>query len=92
MSDLLKMDIFFVVTTIAVVLLTLLVAIALYYVIRLLRTLDRIGEQIEEEAAALRADLNEVRSSAKKQGLKIKELATFFDRTAKRLLGKKRSR
>ncbi len=49
METLAKSDIFFVVTTIAVVLVSVFLSIALYYLIRILRRFKSISEKIEEE-------------------------------------------
>ena len=61
MSDFLKMDIFFVVATIATVLIAALIIVLLIHVVRLLQTLNRISEEVEEEAKAIREDIQDAR-------------------------------
>lgn len=91
MSDILKMDIFFVVATIAVIALTVFACIALFYLVRILRILERISLSVEEETAALKEDLQEARVAAKTQGKKLLALARAFHRSVKRLLSGKAS-
>lgn len=90
MNDFLKMDIFFGVATLGSIIFIALVSIALFYVIRLLRSLSRLSEEVEEEAKALRADLNDARTAVKKEGIKLATLSGFFEKTGKRLMGRKR--
>ncbi|HEY4489358.1 MAG TPA: hypothetical protein VJA87_02640 [Candidatus Paceibacterota bacterium] len=61
MTDFLKMDVFFGVATVAAVAVTLITIVALAYAVRLLRTLNRIGDDIEEETEAIREDVEAAR-------------------------------
>ncbi len=90
MNEFLKMDIFFGVATVATVVVAALVCVAFMYLIRLLSTLDRISKEVEEEAKALRSDLDEARASVKREGLKLSHLFDFFTKSATRILGKKK--
>lgn len=90
MEDVLKMDIFFAVTTVAVIILTVLVSILLMYAIRLMRTLNRISLTVAEEAQAIRADLIEARASAKRKGAKVMAFIEMMGKTAPRLLSRKK--
>jgi hypothetical protein len=80
MSEFLKMDIFFAVSTAAVVILTILLSIALIYVLRILRTVERISREASEEATRIRADIQELRSGIRIEGLKWKSIARMFGR------------
>ncbi len=91
MNDFLKMDVFFVVATIALVLVTALVCIALWYAIRVLRSLERISLHVEAEAVELRADLDEARLAAKTEARKFLGIVRAFHGSVKRLLGGKDS-
>ena len=84
------MDIFFVVATVATVLVSVLVCIALYYVVRFLATINRIGEEIEEEATAIRADIEDTRNHVRREGLRFTHLFSFFKKTASRVSPKKK--
>lgn len=89
MDDFLKMDIFFGVATASAIVLTTLAAIALMYAIRLLRTLARVADEVEEEAKALRQDLDEARKDAKR---KVSAYVAFAEKAMKRLLGRRRKK
>ena len=85
MTDFLKMDIFFVVTTIVVVLIGALVIVVLVQVVRFLKTVNRIGEQVEEETAALREDIGEARSRIKQEGFRVASLMSLVTKAGKRM-------
>ncbi len=89
MNEFLKMDIFFVVATIALVIVGILVCIVLVYVARFLNTANRIAIEVEEETEAIRADLEDMRGGIKR-GLRFVPLFTFFRKTAKRLSSTKK--
>lgn len=88
MEDFFKMDVFFVVATIATVVVTTLLVIALVYAVRFLRTLDRIGHEVEEEAVALRADIEEARSRVK--SFRFAQLFPLLGKMMKRKASRKR--
>ncbi|MDB5237557.1 MAG: hypothetical protein JWL88_659 [Parcubacteria group bacterium] len=90
MEPFFQMQIFFVVTTTIVVVLGVLACVALVYLILLFRTLDRIASQVHEEAEEIRSDLGDMRRKAKREGLRLSHLITFFGKTAKRVSKKKR--
>jgi hypothetical protein len=83
-----KMDVFFFAATLALVLCTVFISIAFFYVLRILRNLDAITEEAKEETRRLRNDLAEARMSAKAEGKRLLALMQAFRRTVKRLLGK----
>lgn len=86
MSEFAEMHIFFVVTTAAVVLVTALVAYALYRVVRILRNVERISDMAAEEGTLLRGDIAGLRSSIQTEGFKFKTLLGVFRRSAERMV------
>ena len=84
MDPFLQMHIFFLVTTIVVALLGVLGCAALISLILLFRTLDRIATNVHEETEEIRADLDDMRKKARREGLRLGHLITFFGKTAKR--------
>ena len=92
MDDFLKMDIFFLVATLAMVVIAMLIAAALIYRIRLLRTLERIAGEVEGEARAIIADLDGVREKVRIEGFKLAHVISLLSKTGKRLLTKGRQR
>lgn len=89
MSDFLKMDIFFVVATVATVLVAALIIVALVHVVKLLQTLNRIGEEVEEEAKALREDIEEARSHVRE--FSMSQLFSLITKKAKRAVARKKN-
>lgn len=84
MDPFLQMNIFFFITTVVVMILGVLACAALISLIVLFRTLDRFANQVNDETAEIREDLNDMRMKAKREGLRLKHLLTFFGKTAKR--------
>lgn len=83
-----KMDVFFVVATIAVAVVTMLFAILLMYAIRILRTFERLMRSVEDEAALVRADISDVRQKVRAEGLKLSALLGLAQKSGKRILKK----
>lgn len=90
MTDFLKMDIFFAVATVSVVIVALCVCMVLVQLTRFLRTLDSIASEVEAEAQEIRADLDDARASIAREGRRLVPLLGFFGKTALRLGGKKK--
>lgn len=84
-DSLLKSDIFFVVTTVAVVLVTILVCILAIYLIMIARKVKDISGKAEQQADLISEDISELRGSLKQQGFKL----GFFSRFFKNLIKKK---
>jgi len=86
MDTLIHADVFFFVTTIAVIVVTALLAVALLYLIRVLRQVEGIGKEIKAETVLIREDIKNLRGSVQKEGFKLQAFAEFF----KKLFIKKR--
>ncbi len=69
MDTLIKSDVFFFITSIAVIVLGALIGAATVYLIRILRDVKAISERVKEETTATADDFREVRSHLKAQGL-----------------------
>lgn len=83
MDEFLKMDIFFVVATVAVVVVAGLLSYAIYRVIRILRYVEQLSETVSGEATLIRADIDDVRANIRKEGFKMAHLARFVRNTVK---------
>jgi biopolymer transport protein ExbB/TolQ len=93
MEEFLKMDVFFVVTTLAVIIVSVLLGIALYYIIRILRNVEHVSERVAEESDNIQSDLRELRANIRKEGAKMKHFAEFFGGIVRRSSGRaKRSK
>jgi Tfp pilus assembly protein PilO len=88
MESLMKSDIFFFITSIAVVILTMLLVVAIAYTIRILRNLDDISAKAKDEVGLIKEDISELRQNIKTEGTKIKHFANFFNK----LKGRKKSK
>jgi F0F1-type ATP synthase membrane subunit b/b' len=84
MDEFLKMDVFFFVTTIAVVLVTVLFAFALWKLLRILKRIEHISEEASKEADALRADLAAMRAEIRSGKGRLKSFLHFLLTTRKR--------
>lgn len=61
MNEVLQTNIFFIITSIAVVAVTIMVGVALYYVIRILRAVKDVAERVREGSAVIAEDVAHVR-------------------------------
>ncbi|MHB1769916.1 MAG: hypothetical protein ACYCPH_02435 [Minisyncoccota bacterium] len=84
MNEFLKMDIFFFVTTLAVVLLTLFGTFVLWRFARVLKNIEHISAQVALESDAIRLDLAEVRADIRHGKGRLKSVFGFFDKVSKR--------
>src|SRR6056297_2215702 len=77
MSEVLHANIFFVITSVAVVLFTVLLCYALYQVITILKSIRRIVDRIEEGSEMIAEDVENFRSFVM-EGSLISQLVGFF--------------
>jgi cell division protein FtsL len=78
MNEFLKMDIFFVVTTVAVVVITILLVLVVIRVLRILKNVEDISVMVEEEGEKIRQDIADVRENVRTEGVKAKHLLSFL--------------
>lgn len=86
MDDFLKMDIFFVVTTLAVVIITVLLVLAFVRIYRILKNIEHTSEMVSKESELIRKDIGTLRGRVRTEGLRLVHLADFLQ------LFKRRSR
>lgn len=77
MSEVLQANIFFMITSVAVVLFTLLGCVALYHVIKIIRSLRRIVERVEAGSEVIADDISDLRSFVL-EGSLLSQLIGFF--------------
>ncbi len=65
MNELLQTNIFFVITSVAVVVLTILFIIILFYGITVARKINKLTDTVTKEGAEILKDVHEIRSSVK---------------------------
>jgi hypothetical protein len=91
MTDYTQMHVFFAVTTVAVILFTAFLCAVLVALYRLLRTLDDIAQNVEEETDEIRADLDDLREDLR-EGFRFVPLFHFFGKAARRAVKRKNAR
>ena len=91
MEEFLKMDIFFAVTTAVVLIGGVFCVVALFYIIRILKSVDNIEENVSEESDNMRGDLSILRAKIREEGMKLKHFADFFGRIAGRRKSRKKT-
>ena len=90
MNDFLKMDIFFIVTTLVVLMLGIVVTLILFRISRILGHIEDISRDISEESALLRNDVAQMRARIKTEGFKFAHIMSLFSSRVARFWGKKR--
>jgi len=80
MNTLIHADVFFFVTTIAVVVVTTAFTVAFVYFIGVLKNVRDVSESIKEEAGLIREDMREAREKIKRDGFKLKHIISLFSR------------
>ena len=86
MNDFLKMDVFFFITTVALVLLTSFGAVVLWRLSNILKHIEHVSEQIALETDGIRSDLDGMPTDIREGKGRLKSLFGFFGTTAKRIL------
>ncbi len=85
MENLIHADIFFFISTIALVLISIGIVISLVYVIRILRNVSEVSDKVKEESSEILSDMKELRGTIKQEGFKMGYVVRFF----KNMFGRK---
>ncbi len=88
MNTLVHADIFFFVTTIAVIIVAIALTIALVYLAKVLSDIKEITKQVKEETVLFREDISGLRGDIKKEGFRVERFLMF----AKNLFKKTKTR
>lgn len=80
MDSFLKSDIFFFITSVAVVIIAILLTVLIIYLIKVSRDIRYISQRAKTEADNIIEDVSQLRANIKEQGGKIKDLAGFLGR------------
>lgn len=88
-ESLIHADIFFFISTIALVLISIGIVIVLVYVIKILRNVGEVTDKIKVESGEIVEDLKKLRASLRDEGIKWKHMADlvrmFFVRKGKKV-------
>lgn len=83
MTEVLQANIFFLITSVAVVIFTVLICVAVYYVIRILRTVGKIVERVDSGSETIAEDISQLRSYIT-EGSLISQIVGLFIKTKKK--------
>jgi hypothetical protein len=78
MDTLVHANIFFFITTIAVVIVTLLLTVVSFYLVGVLRRLRDIADEVKHETMLVREDIQNARMKVKAGGMRVAHLFDFF--------------
>jgi len=78
MGTLIQADIFFFITSISVVFLTVGFGVALMYIIPILKDMRHLSALAREEGDKLAQDIDELRSAVKEEGMKARSILGYF--------------
>ncbi len=78
MEDFLKMDIFFAVTTVAVLSISILVGLVLIRVLSILKKVDEVTALVRDEGTQIREDIQNVRAHVQEGGVRIGHMLGFL--------------
>ncbi len=84
MAELMHADIFFFITSLAVIVISLLLSVFLYYAIHIARDIRAVTVKIRHASGELEQDFESVRASVKREGVRIKSFFTFLADTVLR--------
>lgn len=89
MSEIAKADLFFVITTIAVVVVSAAFVVALVYLIRILKDFKKVTGKITEESERISKDLSDLHTAVREQGARVAQAVTSFGSKKKKQATKK---
>lgn len=92
MTDFAKMDVFFVVTTVAVIAVAVLLCVALYRILNILRNVEHVSKIVSDEGDLMRSDIAEMRMAIKREGFKLTHLARFARKRAESFMRPRKKR
>lgn len=87
MNDFAKMDIFFIVTTIVVIMLGVVVTLILFRIWRILGSVEEISSMLSEEGSLVRKDIAGLRAKVREEGFRMRFFGNFFRDIGKRYFG-----
>lgn len=89
MNEFLKMDIFFFISTLAVILFSVLGLLVLWQFSRILKNIEHISEQVSKESDEVRSDLAQMRGDIKRGKGRVKSLFGFLGKIGGRVSKKR---
>ena len=87
MNEFAKMDLFFFITTLVVIVIGVMLAFVLFRIWKILGHVEEISKEVSEESTLVRHDIAQLRSSIH-NGLNMVSLGGIFSKAFKRLSGR----
>ena len=84
MSDFYQMHVFFFISSIGFIVLTILLGAALVYIVKILKDIKYISRKAKTEADIISGELSDLRQNVKEQGAKLKFISSFFSNIYKK--------
>ena len=91
METYLKADIFFFVTTIAVVIITIIASVVMVYLVNILRYLKQISRIAKDQAETISEDIDDLRDEIKTKGAGLASMFDFLGNMTRKRVNKTRS-
>jgi uncharacterized membrane protein len=89
MNSLIHADIFFFVSTIALILISIGIIIIIVYIIKILRTVSEVSDKVKEESTEIIHDIHTLRGDIRREGFQARYIKSFFGRLFGRRAKKK---
>lgn len=84
MNDFYQMHVFFFISSLGFIILSVILTVALIYIIKILRDIKYISQKAKSEADILSGELSELRQNVREQGSKLKFFSSFFNNIYKK--------
>ena len=80
METLIHADIFFFVTTIAVIVITIALTVLIIYLVKVFRSVRKIADMVSDETVLVRKDIADLRSEVRERGARAVGMFDWVDR------------
>jgi hypothetical protein len=90
MNDISLVDLFFIITGAAVVIITIMVGIGLIYVITFIRTIKNVAKTAQRATELVSEDVSELRDNIRERGVNLSALSTFAKNLGKKKFTRKK--
>lgn len=90
MNDISLVDIFFIITGAAVIIITIMIGIGLIYIISFIRTIKRVAQTAQRATEIVSEDISNLRDNIKENGVSLSTLTGFAKGLAKKKVTRKK--
>ena len=91
MDSIIHADIFFLVSTVTIIVISIGLVIALIYIIRILKNVTYVSSKVKEETDEILSDVKTLRGHIKAEGFKVKYITAFLSGIFKRKKSSKKN-